>query len=160
MSAPNSLRVSVHGSAFDVRVISHEHEPIADDDLRRLFVGSVLTAPRLDRLHSWTLIAVFFNSHIVGLASCQKNGPELRVPDVAADAIVWSQDRTGVRFGEREILNALLDAIEVAGLAAGCRRVVINPPKMSLGFLERRGYRHIDERCAGGWIEKSLPIGD
>jgi hypothetical protein len=156
--ATNPARVSLHGSALDVRVFSHETEPLADADLRRLFAGSTLTAQRLDRLRSWPLIAVTFDSRIVGLASCQKNGPEMRVPDVAVDAITPLQAGGVLRVGEREIADALLDAIETAAVAAGCRRVVVNPPKMPLPHLQRRGYRYIDERCAGGWFEKTLLI--
>jgi hypothetical protein len=122
--------------------------------VRRLFAGSSLTALRLDRLRSWPLIAVMFDSTLVGLASCQKSGGDLRVPDVGVDAICSPQG--GQRFGEREIIDALLDAIEVAALAGGCHRIVANPPKASIAYLQRRGYRYIDERCAGGWIEKTL----
>ncbi len=73
---------------------------------------------------------------------------ELRVPEIGMDP--------GCECNERDVLNALLDALELAGLAGGCRRIVVMPPKMSLGFIERRGYSRISERCAGGWIEKTL----
>jgi hypothetical protein len=56
---------------------------------------------------------------------------------------------------EQRVLDALLDAIELAALAAGCRRVVLIPSGAAAD-LERRGYVVVREGCAGAWIEKSL----
>jgi hypothetical protein len=84
----------------------------------------------------------------VAVATCQKTEFELRVPEIGMDP--------DCDCNEREVLHALLDALEIAGLAGGCRRIVLSPPKVSVAFLERRGYTRITECCAGGWVEKML----
>ena len=54
-----------------------------------------------------------------------------------------------------DALGALLDACELAALAAGCRRVVFVPPaSVSVARLRRRGYDVMNEGCAGSWLEK------
>lgn len=133
---------------LEVRVNGPDCEPLTAADLRRLFPGSALTQDRLNRLREWPRVVVTCGERVVAVATCQKTEVELRVPEIGMDP--------GCECNERDVLNALLDAIELAGLAGGCRRVVLMPPRGSLGFIERRGYLRISERCAGGWIEKTL----
>jgi hypothetical protein len=133
---------------LEVRVNGPDCEPLTSADLRRLFPGSALTQDRLNRLRDWPRVVVSCGERVVAVATCQKTEVELRVPEIGMDP--------GCECNERDVLNALLDALELAGLAGGCRRVVLMPPKVSLGFIERRGYARISERCAGGWIEKTL----
>jgi hypothetical protein len=144
---------------LEVRVCGADGEALSESDLRRLFPGSGLTDARLDRLREWSRITVTCGARTVGIATCQKVDTELRVPDVGLDGEPADETlagNAGVRCGDREILNALLDAIELTCLAGGCSRVILSPPKVSQFFLERRGYRRVDERCAGGWIEKMI----
>lgn len=140
---------------LEIRVCSADCEPLCDRDLRRLFPGSSLTQPRLDRLRLLPRVAIMVGGRVVATATCQKVEEELRVPDLGIDGSLPEATTTAVR-GDREIINALLDAIEMAALAAGCQRVIVNPPKVSLTMLERRGYRQIHESCAGSWIEKTV----
>jgi hypothetical protein len=135
-------------STLDVRVRGPDCDPVSDADLRRLFPGSTLTQERLDRVRTWPRVIIACDGRPVGLATYQKTELELRVPEVGLD--------TTCGCGERDVLTALLDALEVAGLAGGCRRLIVSPPRTSLGYLERRGFTPVRECCAGGWIEKTL----
>lgn len=137
--------------SLDVRVDGPD-DRLTAADLRRLFPGSSLTDVKLDRLKSGPRVLVTLGDVIVGVATCRKSDGEMRVPDVAIDVPA----AVGARSSPRDVLNALLDGIELSSIAAGCRRIVLNPPAGSLSFAERRGYRRVSERCAGGWIEKSL----
>jgi hypothetical protein len=143
---------------IEVRVCGGDCEPMSDADLRRLFPRSSLTQARLDRLRDLPRVLVLMGERTVGVATCQKVEEELRVPDLGIDSTVGGLRLVGgpPQPKEREVINALLDAVEVACLAAGCSRIVLSPPRVSLGFLERRGYRRVDERCAGGWVEKTI----
>jgi hypothetical protein len=142
--------------SLEVRVCGGDCEPMSDVDLRRLFPGSALTQARLERLRELPRVLVIMGDKTVGAATCQKVEIELRVPDIGIDVASCGLRLVGgpPQPREREIINALLDAVEVACLAAGCQRIILNPPKVPLGFLERRGYTRVDERCAGGWVEK------
>jgi hypothetical protein len=143
-------------TALDVRVTASDCDVLCDGDLRRLFPGSSLTGSRLDRLREWPRVVVTLGDEVVAVASYQKTDGEMRVPDIGLDVPPEGTGYGSCRCSERDVLNTLLDALELAGIAAGCRRVIVNPPKVSLAFLARRGYIGINERCAGGWIEKSL----
>jgi hypothetical protein len=145
-------------SPIEVRVCGGDCEPMSDADLRRLFPGSSLTQARLDRLRDLPRVLVIMGDRTVGAATCQKVESELRVPDLGVDTSVGGLRLVGgpPQPREREVINALLDAVEVACLASGCFRIILSPPKVPLAFLERRGYRRVDERCAGGWVEKIL----
>jgi hypothetical protein len=145
-------------SQIEVRVCGGDCEPMSDADLRRLFPGSSLTHARLDRLRDLPRVIVVMGERTVGAATCQKVEHELRVPDLGIDSTVGGLRLVGgpPQPKEREVINALLDAVEVACLAAGCSRIVLSPPRVPIGFLERRGYRRVDERCAGGWVEKTI----
>jgi hypothetical protein len=137
--------------SLDVRIDGPD-DLLTHADLRRLFPGSLLTGPRLDRLRSGPRVIVSLGGEVVAVATCRRTDGEMRVPDVAIDV------PAGVpgRWSQRDVLNALLDGIELSTVAAGCRRIVVNPPATSLAFVERRGYRRVNERCAGGWIEKTI----
>jgi hypothetical protein len=116
--------------------------------MRRLFPGSMLTEARLDRLRDWSRVTVHCGDRIVAVATCHKSDVELRVPDIGLDRTCGCNIH--------EVVHALLDALELAGIAGGCRRLVLMPPREVPGTLDRRGYVTIAERCAGGWLEKRL----
>jgi hypothetical protein len=158
MHRPARPRRQPDTPAIEVRVCGGDSEPMSDADVRRLFPGSALTQGRLERLRELPRVLVSMGDRIVGTATCQKVETEMRVPDLGIDAVGFGLRLVGgpPQPREREIINALLDAVEIAGLAAGCHRIVLNPPRVSLAFLERRGYTRVDERCAGGWVEKIL----
>jgi hypothetical protein len=133
---------------LEIRVTGPDCEPVGAGDLRRLFPGSALTQARLDRLREWPRVAVMCGDHIAAIATCQKTDIEMRVPDIGMDG--------SCGCSMHAVLHALLDAVELAGVAGGCRRLVLMPPKDFPGALTRRGYVAIAERCAGGWLEKLL----
>jgi hypothetical protein len=137
--------------SLDVRVDGPD-DLLTHADLRRLFPGSMLTDSRLDRLRRGPRVVVTLGEDVVAVATCSRIEGEMRVPDVAIDI---PRGLLG-QWSPRDVLNALLDAIELSSIAGGCRRIVVNPPATSLAFAERRGYRRISERCAGGWIEKTI----
>lgn len=144
-------------AALDVRVTGPDCDELSDGDLRRLFPGSSLTGTRLDRLRQWPRVVVTLGGDVVAVATCQKTECEMRVPDIGMDVPAMEAGYATVcRCSERDIINTLLDAVELACVAGGCRRVIVSPPRVSLAFLERRGYVRVNERCAGGWIEKTL----
>lgn len=88
-------------------------------------------------------------TQLVGLASYERTDDELRVHEIAVDP--------DLSFGPSDILRQLLDAVELAALAGGCRRVVLLPSAVvAVEPFERLGYRIVNERCAGAWLEKSL----
>jgi hypothetical protein len=134
--------------APEIHVQGPDDPGLSDSDLRRLFPGSALNDRRLERLRQWSTITVRCGGRIAGVATCMKTEAELRVPDLAIDS--------DPACASHDLLGTLLDAIELAGLAGGCARIVLLPPKVSPAFLERRGYAAIRERCAGGWLEKAL----
>jgi hypothetical protein len=148
MPSHTSFPSDVAAQTLDVRVSGPDSEPVFDADLRRLFPGGALTHERLDRLRTWPRVLVCCGDRPVAIATCQKTEVELRVPEIGIDS--------DCGCSTREVYNVLLDALEIAGLAGGCRRVVINPPRTSVAFMERRGYHRVAECCAGGWIEKTL----
>lgn len=158
MHTPARHRRQPESQPIEVRVCGGDCEPMSDADVRRLFPGSALTQGRLERLRALPRVLAIQGDRIMGAATCQKVETELRVPDLAIDVAGCGLRLVGgpPQPREREIINALLDAIEMACLAAGCHRIVLNPPRVPLAFLERRGYARVDERCAGGWVEKTV----
>jgi hypothetical protein len=141
-------RPHAHGpAALDVRVEGADGAPVTPADLRRLFPGSMLTEARFDRLNSWPRTLVLCGERIVGLATCRKGETELRVADVGVDA--------NCGCGEAEVVDVLLDALETAALAGGCRRIVLMAPKCVAVPLDARGYDPVS-RPTIGWFEKRL----
>jgi hypothetical protein len=51
------------------------------------------------------------------------------------------------------VLYALLDAIDLASTAGGCRRIALIPPRIAAAILERQSYVGIREGCGGAWME-------
>lgn len=132
----------------EVRVHGPDCAALSPADLRRLFPSGALTEGRLDRLRTWSLVTVCCDQRVAALATCQKIHLELRVPEVGLDLTCGC--------GPRQMVGVLLDALELAALAGGCRRLVVMPPRGMAPFLEDRGYATLAECCAGGWLEKSL----
>jgi hypothetical protein len=151
MAYPSAPVLTPCAPSLDVRIDGPD-DVLTHADLRRLFPGSSLTEVRLDRLRSGPRVIVALGDEVVAVATCRKSDGEMRVPDVAIDL----PPDAARRWSPRDVLNALLDGIELSSIAAGCRRIIVNPPAASLALVERRGYTRVNERCAGGWIEKTL----
>jgi len=139
-------RAATTGGAFRVQVLGADADPVPPADLARLFPELRPFSPRFDRLAQSARVEVSSDEALVGLAIYLRAEDELRVPELAVSP--------GPHNGSREVLHTLFDALEVACLAGGHRRLVVTPPPSALAMLQRRGYELIREGCAGTWLEK------
>jgi hypothetical protein len=130
-----------------VRVVGPDAACLTPTDLRRLFRGRRLTAARRERLANSGRVLAACGTRMVGLAAYERTDGELRVHEFAVDA-------TTPCAGD-EIATALLDALEMACLAGGGRRLILLPRAASADHLLRaRGFVPIAEGSAGSWFEK------
>ncbi len=84
------------------------------------------------------------------MAAYDRADGELRVHEFAVDV-------STMPCAEDQVINALLDALEVACLAGGGRRLVLLPrAAIATSLLRRRGFVTIAEGCAGSWFEKTF----
>ena len=119
-------------------------------DLRRVFRGRHLTPARRERLRQSGRVVAACGKRVVGVAAYERADDELRVHEFGID------DSAPCRMDE--IAAVLLDAIEVACLAGGGRRVVLLPRAAIADHLLRvRGFVPIAEGGAGSWVEKRFP---
>ena len=134
-------------SPVKVRVVGPDAACLTPTDLRRLFRGRRLTAARRERLANSGRVLAACGTRIVGLAAYERTDGELRVHEFAVDA-------TTPCAGD-EIATSLLDALEMACLAGGGRRLILLPRAASADHLLRaRGFVPIAEGSAGSWFEK------
>jgi hypothetical protein len=132
---------------LSVRVVGPESPAIGPSDLRRLFTGRTLSRLRRERLATAQRVVVLNGPRVVGLAAFDRCDDEVRVCELAVEPSIC--------FGAHEILRQLLDALELACLAGGAKRVVLLPAAVvAASTLERLGYETVAESCAGGWLEK------
>jgi len=118
-------------------------------DLRRLFRGQRISANRRSRLEQSGRILALCGTKVVGLAAYERSDREVRVLDVGMDL--------ESPCGGEGILDGLLDALELACLASGARRLVLLPrADVSAAVMSRRGYTGtaIADGGAGRWFEK------
>jgi hypothetical protein len=131
-----------------VRIVGSDSIPLAETDLRRLFPDGLLSFDRFERLTMWPRVVAACGPRVVGVAAYQRVDRELRVPEIGVDASgecdAW------------DIVGALVEALEIACLAGGCRRVLIMPPPVGAGLLLRRGYQRASEGGSGSWMAKSF----
>lgn len=128
---------------------------LAEADVRRLFPGTTLTVGRLNRLRHWPRLVVRVDDMPAGVATYTQTPFEMQIPDFSVHVPAnGDAERSALRH---RVLNELLDAIELASMAGGCRRIVVIPSRVDAGHLERRGYVGVNEGCAGAWMEKALP---
>jgi len=146
MESAAAAGVVESNGAFRVQVRGADAAPVPPADLARLFPRLRPFSPRFDRLAQSARIEVTREDELVGLAIYLRAEDELRVPELAVNP--------GPGNGRREVLNTLFDALEVACLAGGHRRLIVTPPPAALAMLQRRGYELIREGCAGTWLEK------
>ena len=136
--------------AMQVRVVGPDSSGLTPTDLRRLFRGRRLTPARRDRLAGSGRVVANCGSRVVGVAGYERAGAELRVHEFGVDATS--------PCSVEQIAGALLDALEVACLAGGGRRLVLLPRAVVTGALLRpRGFVPIAEGCAGSWFVKTFP---
>jgi hypothetical protein len=137
---------------LDLRVEGPDVRGLTDADIRRLFPGRT-TGERLNRLRNWPRVVVRVDDVPVGVATYTQTPIETQVPDFSVE-IPPALDVEHPHLVP-QVLDALLDAIEIASLAGGCRRVVLIPMG-GAADLTRRGYACVNEGCGGSWMEKSL----
>jgi hypothetical protein len=86
----------------------------------------------------------------MGIAAYERLDREIRVHEFAIDQNPPSP--------VEEIAGTLLDALEVACLAGGGRRLVLLPrAAIAENLLRRRGFSTIAQGSAGSWFEKIFP---
>lgn len=146
-------RASSERAALDVLIEGPDGRGLTEADVRRLFPGGALTGERLNRLRNWPRVVVRVDETPVGIATYTQTPFEMQIPDFTVNVPpAVGSERSSLA---QRVLGGLLDAVELAALAGGCRRVVLIP-SMAAGALERRGYVAVREGCAGAWMEKSL----
>ncbi len=138
-----------YGIPLHVRVLAPESPPMPPPDLRRLFVGQRLTQARRLHLARCPRILAERGGRPIGLAVYEQVGDELRVHELGIDPTA--------AVGAHEVAAALLDALELACLAGGGRRLVLTPRALSLDpEVELCGYHPGADRHAGAWLQKTL----
>lgn len=135
-------------SAMHFRVLGPDGGGPSLPELRRLFPGQRLSATRRSRLEQSGRILAMCGPKVVGLAAYERSDREVRVTEVGMD----QHSPCGVDG----ISNGLLDALELACMASGARRLLLLP---GAGFpavvLSCRGYVAIAAGgAAGRWFEK------
>ncbi len=134
-------------SPIQVRVVGPDAACLTPADLHRLFRGRRLTAVRRARLADGGRVLAVSGPRIVGLAAYERFDGELRVHEFAVDATTACT--------VDEIAAALLDALEMACLAGGGRRLVLLPrAALADHMLRARGFVPIAEGSAGSWFQK------
>ena len=133
-----------------VRVVGPDAACLTPGDLRRLFRGRRLTPARRERLRNSGRVMAVCGKRVVGLAAYERVDVELRVHEFGVDAT------TACRLDE--VSTVLLEALEVACLAGGGRRLVLLPrAAIAAPLLRTRGFVPIAEGSAGSWFEKLFP---
>jgi hypothetical protein len=131
------------------QVLGPDNGGVAPADLRRLFPGQRLTAARRNRLGRGGRILAMCGSRVVGMAAYDRAEGELRVYEIGMDP--------GSSCGTDEIASGLLDALELACMASGARRLLLSPRAALTGSLmRRRGYVTVGEATGGAWIQKTF----
>jgi hypothetical protein len=135
---------------MQVRVVGPDSACLSQTDLRRLFKGRRLTPARRQRLAASGRVTATCEGRVVGVAGYERVDMELRVHELGVDASSPCE--------VDHIATALIDALEVACLAGGGRRLVLLPrAAISPALLRGRGFVTIAEGCAGSWYEKTFP---
>lgn len=135
------------GDPVHFRVLGPESRGPSFADLRRLFPGQRLTGARRVRVSSGGRILAFCGARVAGLAAYEQADNEVRVYELGVDP--------QAACGTESIATGLLDALELACLASGARRLLLLPrTRVDADLLRRRGYTAISAGSAGGWSEK------
>jgi len=121
------------------------------EDLRRLFRGRRLSTVRRARLTDCGRVVAHCEGRIVGLAAYQRLEVEVRVYEFGVD----EQAPCGIEA----VVAGLLDALEVACLAGGCRRLVVVPHgQVEDRFFTDRGFAALVHGCATHLFEKRFEV--
>jgi hypothetical protein len=133
-----------------VRVEGPDDGLLHATDAERLFPddSTITRAQRRRRLEACPRVVATAGGRVVGLAICRQVDREMRALDFAislpAPRVVRDDGVTMLR-----VFHAMLDVIEVASTAGGCDHILVCPPRVPGGTLERRGYVAVDDADAG-----------
>lgn len=106
-----------------------------------------MTAVRRSRLGQSSRIVAVCGSRAVGLAAYERSERELRVTELGVDQ--------ASPCAIEQVASGLLDALELACLAGGARRLVLLPRAAIDGtLLQRRGFASLSAGTGGTWFEK------
>ena len=131
------------------RVLGPDSGSVPAADIRRLFRGQRLNAARKNRLARGSRILVMCGARTVGIAAYDRSETELRVYELGMDA--------ESACGTDEIANSLLDALELACMAGGARRLLVWPRSvLNPTLTRRRGYVTIGEGGPNTWVQKTF----
>lgn len=131
------------------RVLGPDSGGLSAADLRRLFRGQRLTPARKHRLTQGARILVMCGMRTVGVAAYDRSDTEIRVYEMGMD--------TESACGTDEIANSLLDALELACMAGGARRLIVWPRSaLNPTLTRRRGYVTIGEGSPNTWVQKTF----
>jgi hypothetical protein len=136
-------------SPIQVRVVGPDSEEASTLDLEHREPRRGSSRAQRERLAHATRVVARVGGRVVGVAAYERQGAELRVMELVIEPVP--------PISSPDIVRQLLDALELAALAGGCRRVVLLPSAVAAASsLERLGYRFVGEGCAGGWLEKNF----
>lgn len=136
--------------AVQLRVLGPDAATVDTSDLQRLFGRDGLSVPRRKRLAQAPRIVALCGDRVIALAAYDQGERDLRITEFAV--------ATDSTCAIDAVANALIDALELARLAAGSPRIVFVPRSaQAVPVFSRRGYRRISEGCAGDWLEKTFP---
>jgi hypothetical protein len=134
---------------MQVRVCGPDSGALPLTELRRVFRGQRLTASRRKRLELGARVVALCGTRVVGVAAYERTDREIRVYEFVVDG--------ASPCGADEIATELLNALELACLAGGARRLLLLPRATpAVTVLARRGFRAIAEGSAGTWFEKTF----
>lgn len=134
-------------SPIQFRVLGPESRGPSFADLRRLFPGQRLAGARRVRVSNGGRILAVCGNRVAGLAAYEQTHNEVRVYELGVDP--------QSACGSDQIAGGLLDALELACMAAGARRLLLLPrAHLAADLLSRRGYRPVTSGASGGWSEK------
>jgi hypothetical protein len=135
---------------MQVRVVGPDAPALTAAELHRLFRGRRLTPARRARLAASGRVTAACGNRVVGVAAYERTDVELRVHEFGIDP--------SSACPADQIVGTVLDALEIACLAGGVRRLVLLPRAVvAEQLLPLRGFVTIAEGCAGSWFEKMFP---
>lgn len=133
-----------------VQVLGPDAADGGDGDIRRLLSARPTARVSRERLAHATRIVARSGARAVGVAAYERAGNELRVLELAVDP--------PPPLCAHDVIGQLLAALEMAGLAGGCGRIVLLPAAVvGAAALEPLGYRLVaNGATGGGWLEKTF----
>lgn len=135
--------------AYQIHVIGPDCAVPPFLDFQDLVAAKGLSRAQLERLDCSAKVVATQGTRVVGLACFDRQDDQIRVHELLTDPAAHARAVV--------IMKRLLDALELACLASGGRRVVLLPEAILMASsLEDLGYREVCVRPAGPWLEKHL----